>query len=378
MVRSARLRLAALALVGVFAAACRDPNVRRTLPPDIRIDSYAQQNASKVDVLWVVDNSGSMAPRQENLAKNFQAFIDLFAKGAIDYRLAVTTTDIFKDQGQLKGTPKIITPTTGNPAAAFAANVKVGTSGSPFEAGLEAAQMALEKQAMANGPKTADLAACLAPCGASGTPEVCAATCNARYPIDFLRPDAYLYLIFVSDEEDRSSQDVRYYWRSFETAKGVGNDGTVTTAAIMGEDRNACGARVGQRYIDLSALTGGEVGSICDDNFANTLRKLATSAVGLKRKFTVSKPPNVETLKVVLRYPCGAAPEVTASCASVDAAFCDGKPKDAVALECTPKQGAPDGWTYEPKDRLIYFAGESVPGLNAQIDIEYYEEGKGP
>jgi hypothetical protein len=27
---------------------------------------------------------------------------------------------------------------------------------------------------------------------------------------------------------------------------------------------------------------------------------------------------------------------------------------------------------------LIYFAGDSVPGLNADIDIYYYEEGKFP
>ncbi len=378
MARSPRRWLVQVLLVGALVSACRDPGITRTLPPDVRVDSYTQQNASKVDVLWVVDNSGSMAPRQENLARNFQVFIDLFSKGAIDYRLAVTTTDVFKDQGQFKGTPKIITPTTGNPATAFAANVRVGTSGSPFEAGLEAAQLSLERQAMVNGPKLMSLSSCTQPCAASLAPDACVAACEAKFPIDFLRPEAYLYLIFVSDEEDRSSQDVRYYWRAFETAKGVGNDGMVTTAAIMGEDRNGCGATVGQRYMDLSALTGGEVGSICDDNFAATLRKLATSAVGLKRKFTVSKPPNVETLTVRLVYPCNAAADITAACAEVNASRCEGQPADATALDCTPKQGGPDGWSYEPKDQVIFFAGESVPGLNAQIEIQYYEDGKGP
>ena len=51
---------------------------------------------------------------------------------------------------------------------------------------------------------------------------------------------------------------------------------------------------------------------------------------------------------------------------------------DATELVCTPKQGGPDGWEYEPSTNVIFFAGESVPGLRAQIDIQYYQEGKGP
>ena len=61
-----------------FLTGCPETTLRRTLPPDVRVDTYSQQAASKVDVLWVIDNSGSMAERQENLAKNFQAFIGLF------------------------------------------------------------------------------------------------------------------------------------------------------------------------------------------------------------------------------------------------------------------------------------------------------------
>ena len=132
--------------------ACQPVKLVKTLPPDVRVDTYSQQAASKIDVLWVIDDSGSMAPRQENLAKNFQAFIDVFAKGSIDFRLAVTTTDIFKVRGQLKGSPRILTPSTPNLLAAFSNNVKVGTLGSPYEAGLQAAQLALQLQTDANAP----------------------------------------------------------------------------------------------------------------------------------------------------------------------------------------------------------------------------------
>jgi hypothetical protein len=360
----------------LLAGACNQPKLKKTLPPDIRVDTYAQQSASKIDVLWVVDDSGSMAPRQENLAKNFQAFIDVFVKGSIDYRIAVTTTDIFKVRGQLKGSPKILTPKTPGVVAAFERNVKVGIEGSPYEAGLQAALLALELQRDTNAPKQLALDKCLATCKGN---QGCIETCGLANPFDFLRPDAYLYLIFVADEEDRSSEDVRYYWRSFETAKGIGNDGTVTTAAIMGDvPTNTCGATPGSRYKALSDLTGGEVGSICDTNFSVTLKKLATNAVGLKRKFALGKKPNVATIEVAVKYPCNTSDEITRACASVDKTECAENPPESLNLICKPAQGGPDGWSYEPMTQVIFFAGESVPFLKGQVEIQYYEDGMGP
>ena len=276
------------------------PTSRNTLPPDVRVDTYTQQAASKIDVLWVIDNSGSMAPRQENLARNFQSFITEFTKNSIDYRIAVTTTDIFKEAGRFVGTPKILSPTTPNVAAVFANNVKVGINGSPYEVGLEAARLALDLQTQANA---AAVMQCQAACPTTGQ-AVCRANCATNTAFQFLRRDAYLYLIFVSDEEDRSSQDVRFFYRYFETVKGVGNDGTVTTAAIMGDTpTNTCGATPGARYKALSDLTGGEVGSICDANFSATLGKLARNAVGLKRKFALQVKPNVQTISGAAALP---------------------------------------------------------------------------
>ena len=341
----------------------------------MRVDTYTQQAASKIDVLWVIDNSGSMAPRQENIARNFQSFITEFTRNSIDYRIAVTTTDIFKEAGRFVGTPKIISPTTPNVAAVFANNVKVGINGSPYEVGFEAARLALDLQAQAN---TAAVMQCQTACPTMNQ-ATCRANCETSTVFQFLRRDAYLYLIFVSDEEDRSSQDVRYFYRYFETVKGIGNDGTVTTAAIMGDTpSNTCGATPGTRYKALSDLTGGEVGSICDTNFSTTLGKLARNAVGLKRKFALQAKPNIQTIQVRLRYPCNVPADQTASCTAIDRTACMGNPVDSMNVVCTPKQGAPDGWEYEEGGNLVFFAGESVPGLSAQVELQYYEEGKGP
>jgi hypothetical protein len=48
----------------------------------------------KVDVLLVIDNSGSMGEEQANLAANFAPFIDTLELVGADYRIAITTTDV--------------------------------------------------------------------------------------------------------------------------------------------------------------------------------------------------------------------------------------------------------------------------------------------
>jgi hypothetical protein len=49
----------------------------------------------KLDVLFVVDNSGSMSSSQTNLANNFSSFIDRFISKGYDFKIAVSTTDAF-------------------------------------------------------------------------------------------------------------------------------------------------------------------------------------------------------------------------------------------------------------------------------------------
>lgn len=362
-------------LATVGGCDCQKQQLVATLPPDVRIDTYSQQAANKIDVLWVVDNSGSMEPRQNNLANNFQAFMTEFTRNDIDYRIAVTTTDIFKEAGAFVGAPSILSPTTPSVINAFANNIKVGSNGSPYEVGMDAARLALEGQKARNDAKVAQ---CKSSCP-NDNRAACETSCEVNSQFDFLRTDAYLYLIFVSDEEDRSSEDVRFFYRYFETVKGVGNDGMVTTAAIMGDvPSNTCGATPGQRYQDLSNLTGGEVGSICDENFSETLKKLANNAVGLKRKFLLQDAPNLQTLQVRIKYPCNISADWTSVCASVDRSACDGAPADSMNVICTPRQGAPDGWVYEAGGNLVYFEGDSVPGLSGLVELQYYEEGKGP
>jgi hypothetical protein len=369
--------LAALAL----CAACREPDLRPALPPGVRVDTYAQVVAQKVDVLWVVDNSGSMAPHQANLARNFQAFISEFVRSAVDFRIGVTTTDLFADDGRLRE-GRVLSPQTQGIDAAFGQLVRVGTGGSAFEAGLEAARRALERRLGENQQAYDAITRCQDACRPGADAVSCRERCVADSSIAFLRPDAFLFVVFVTDEEDKSAGDVRGYYRFFKTAKGVGNDGMVTTAAIIGDvPTPKCeDATAGERYANLSGLTGGELGSICDAEFASALERLARNAVGLRRKFSLGAAPNVQTLQVRVRYRCDAPEVLTEACVEVDRRECEASSAtgESFGTVCTPRKGAPDGWEYEEDNRVVYFAGDSVPHAPSQVELQYYEEGKGP
>jgi hypothetical protein len=56
--------------------------------------TYIFEPQNKVDVLLVIDNSGSMGEEQANLAANFAAFVGTLEDAGADYRIAVTTTDV--------------------------------------------------------------------------------------------------------------------------------------------------------------------------------------------------------------------------------------------------------------------------------------------
>ena len=116
----------------------------------------------------------------------------------------VTTTDTTPGHaGQLvsiDGAPKVITQDTPNALARFQKNINVGTQGSALNKGLDGARLILQLQ-----------------------------------PDNFLRDDAYLFIIFVSDGDDLSLPGTeKFFYREYSSVKGKGNDGMVLAGGIVG------------------------------------------------------------------------------------------------------------------------------------------------
>ncbi len=340
--------------LALLLASCTNDKLINTLPPGARVDTFNQVTVGKVDILWVIDNSPSTGDKQANLARNFHSFFDYLEQAKVDYHIGVTTTDVSSDvpgsKGRLFGSPAVITAATPDPVAAFEKNVQVGVDGSSNEAGLDGAREAL-----------------------------------LLNPAGFLRKDAYLFLIFVSDEDDHSAPGTaKYFYRFFEGQKGKGNEAMVSAGAIVGDVPNGCyapdggKATPGTRYQEVVDLVGGRVGSVCSTEFSDVLQQMGVDAVGLKRKFMLSLTPDLSTVQVTVKYPCATpAAQLDPTCTDKqdDCGGATGSLSCTVPPEAT---GSPNGWTYEASSNSLVFHGQSLPPKGAEIDVLYYEPGKKP
>lgn len=329
----------ALLLAG---SGCEDTRFRVRTPPGERLDVFQQTAVPTIDVLWVVDNSASMAEEQQALADNFTYFFDYLDATGADFHIGVISTDVYSDghRGRLLGRIPIISRATPNTAAVFAENVLVGTDGKGDEQGFAAAEAALGEP-LISGP-------------------------NAG----FLRPDAFLFLIFVSDEDDRSFGEVPYYLRRFEQIKGIGNDGMVNIAAVVEIEPGSCpDAEPGERYGALAETAGGLVASICEPDFAANLDALGFSAAGLKRSFALSEAAKPASLAVWVKTQCAAEPPPEDICETVYD-DCRGD-NELYGHSCVVRRALPDGWAYEEDTASIRFYGRAVPPFGAIIEAGY-------
>jgi hypothetical protein len=94
--RTTNLLAALLVSIVISAVGCGSDSASYSVLPDG--DTFYQNTQStntRVDMLWVIDNSGSMATSQQNLANNFPTFIDGFSSRNLDFQVGVVGTDAF-------------------------------------------------------------------------------------------------------------------------------------------------------------------------------------------------------------------------------------------------------------------------------------------
>jgi hypothetical protein len=290
-------------------------------------DLFTQSNGV-VDILWIIDDSGSMADERLILGNDFQGFLNELVAIQSDYQIGVTSLNDI-DQGQLKpsitAAPglRIITNTTPNATAIFQELTTYPTSRLHWDQGLRMGELALTP------PNTA-------PGG----------------PNDgFIRPNAALALIVVTNGEDASYGDPDYYTRFYRGVKGPGNERLVTFSTLGGDLPNGCtpavdvgklggGAPPATRYATVSFGTGAVVGSICDSDFAATLLRIVQALNTLRKVFPLTVTPAGGTLTVTVNG-------VTI-------------PQDVV-----------NGWQYQASTNSVVFLGAYVPPPGAQIQILY-------
>lgn len=104
-----------VASAGLFAACNQHPvSYSAAIGAVEFIQTTTVDGSTKLDMLWVVDNSGSMCQEQATLRNNFQLFIEKLDETNLDFHIGVTTTDMNPDYvlepvaspGRLQSTPQ--------------------------------------------------------------------------------------------------------------------------------------------------------------------------------------------------------------------------------------------------------------------------------
>ena len=245
-----------LSYVNIFSNDPQDPIVDiKQYGEGIRAGTTSEEfevpELSKVDIIFVIDNSGSMNNEQTSISNNAYTFINELDINNIDYKIAVITTDNPDFRGD------VITYSTTNKVSEFQTQIVAGTHGDPTEMGME---MAMQ-------------------CTSSG---------NDGDPLgEFMRSDANLAIVIISDENDYSPDSVQNYVSHFKSLKTFSN--MVTVHAVAGDvPTNICHAQPGYDYKDATLQTGGLFISICDSDWASSLKNLAVSTSNGSREFLLS------------------------------------------------------------------------------------------
>lgn len=240
----------------------------------------------KVDILFVVDDSGSMSSYQTNLSKNVEVLTKSIEKNRIlNYHVGVITTSMEMGSSEnwggrlvsMPGRPKFIDRNTPNGLSLLKQYVQVGTNGSAVEKVFQPAESALSTMA-------------------------------SNYNAGFLRSDAYLVFIFLTDAEDQSIKvsSIDYTAQDFYnfTVNLKGNDPkkVIPYGIIIPVNSSTNCTRDNGPPFKLEEyikMLNGYVYDLCDPNYNSSLDFLGKDIVNrISKIMYLNRRPIVSTIKI--------------------------------------------------------------------------------
>lgn len=308
------------------------------------IDTLLADNPPKADFLFVIDNSGSMSEEQNAVRANSLAFFDRLNLLGVDFKIGTITTD----NSNLRGIGFT------NNRAEFDSQIQAGINGSGTESCVYYAEKALSTSSPNN--MNAILTNGLGALNTVG---------NAGYP----RAGSTLSVICITDESDAytkldgsgSNSDAP----RFDLTNNIFIQNNITLYGIIplnaSGDHDSCVGVNGNANVylnfsnsifptaalnlkTLSLNTGGNVSSICGENYGAFLQLIADSVAAKATSYSLSRVPISSTIKVYLN---GVEIERTTS----------------------PAPGS-TGYKYLSSENKIVFTG-TLPSAGTTIQIAY-------
>lgn len=310
--------LLVLATAAVLASACSSQKF--AIPDEGQSFNQVNTYNNKVDIVLMVDNSSSMLQYQTKLANEIPGMISYLDQLGMDYNVVVTTTDVRTGGNGSKfiGTPKVLNRSVPDMVNVLKNRILAGQTGSDLEQGLVSVMNALSPSYLSTQ-------------GAG-----------------FLRDDAMLVLIFLSNEDDYSAGTAQSYIDYFDKLKppfSTGSKAWVANFLGVLDLSSQCTTtqdykEPGLRYMGLADASGGIKGSICNTTLAQAVQNVQVRIIQLLTDFYLGRLPRPETIRV---YVNGAL----------------------VAQDAT------NGWSYDASKNMIRFNGKSIPGIHDSIRVDF-------
>jgi hypothetical protein len=268
-------------------------------PAGLNTDVFEQPLNGASDILFVIDNSSSMTYEQTSLEDNFAYFAAGLDELDVDFHIAMITVEDPTFVGDM------LTSDTPNVEAEFIAQASM-----PLISGVNEMPSQMAYEATQSGG-------------------------DAGPGSEFLRDDAKLSIIVVSDETDGSPRDWTEYLAYFQSLKtDIDN---VVVHAISGDYPRGCGdASSTNKVYEMTVETGGLYLSVCAVDWASHLEALVEGSVYDLSSFQLSETPVPETIVVTV----------------------DGAPVTV-------------GWTYDETGNSVDFDETHVPEGGSVIEITY-------
>lgn len=303
----------------------------RSVRDEPRVERFTEPASVPVDLLWVVDDSASMAVPQRRLADATPELWRTLAGRSV--QTVVVGTDGSWPDG---GWPNRCLP---NRAVLRSADGDEATLSRALSCAFHVGQAS---RAPASGTAAAlrTIEHALAPAATDGT----------LNPLSgFLRTEARLAVVIASDEEDQSRERTGSAVAFLRALKGVDRPDLLEVHTISGgEDRAHCLAtspwvQDAVRYRALAGATGGEAHDLCAPDYRGFLASIGDRAAASAAVYPLAAAADPATVRV-----------------TVDGA------------EVLPD--VLDGFSYDPDVNLVRLAGASEPRPGASIEISYQSE----
>lgn len=226
-------------------------------------------DGGQVDIIWVIDNSGSMSPIQRQVIDNANLFMQDFIKNkSLEWRMGLLSTDISEEP--YLGFASYFNHTSTDPVGTFGTAVRqLGTSGSGYEQSFDPVVKNLDKFSA------------------------------------FLRPNAMLIVIFVTDEEEQSNISAQDFLGNLLKRKGGDINRLRVYGAFNARDFGCSSGTMmgytGSPFEEAINATKGKAYKTCNPTFGSDLAKLGQEIVSISSRASImlKNRPLTETLKVI-------------------------------------------------------------------------------